>query len=792
MRKLLGLLAALTICVGLLFTVSRGILVDAALNTSSQPATAHNLPRRTTTSQTVTAPTPPPIVSISVCSTDSHDGTLQQGTCTPGTFDTHQLVLGPQNKSVNLFSSGLGVGPVPDEHSTVYAPNTLDKNPDYLFFLSTGSGGHANIGVSVLSGGKGPQNGQWILNFPSASPTPAYGWYANGTDFGPVFETSTKPGICPGPPDTLDETFDMHYASAGSIVKDPTASPGSLLMVYEGTNGCIGSSGGDISGNSNDYISLGIATSIDYGRSWPTYRGNSNFAYIDLPNVNQTQAPNAGLGKWGADVCMGNCPPDGVPSPTPPANYGRYVVVTPTISLDSLMTAPSPSPLTAKYGEQEISGFVDDVSTDATKYVYANWGGANIARAALNGGTDRLTFWKWNGADFTTEPGIGGNETNSSLIPTSGDYVHCGDAKHQNQFGSSISYVEQTHQYLLTFVCISNGGDPQYGYNSNANKGAAWFYATAYDLSHPQQFMQPDALGHTQPQEIDGTWSDYDLIPAPSPSPGASPGSPCPSYKGFYPSFMSLDKSAGHLSIDGYVFYLWGCQGGGSQRQMSSRQFKITTTDTTPPVTTASVAGPLGLNGWYTGPTAVSFSATDDLSGVATTEYSLDNGATWTTGTSVSLTTSAIHTILYHSIDVDENVETPKSITVNLDSRPPAINDTASPSIIYNNVRVATVTVSGTINDGLSGVDPTMAKFAVHDEYGRVQPNGPVTVNPDGSFSFMVALRTFVRATDTDGRLYTIRVTAADKAGNTRTTEAFVTAKRFKAPPPPPCKTNCV
>ena len=38
------------------------------------------------------------------------------------------------------------------------------------------------------------------------------------------------------------------------------------------------------------------------------------------------------------------------------------------------------------------------------------------------------------------------------------------------------------------------------------------------------------------------------------------------------------------------------------------------------------------------------------------------------------------------------------------------------------------VTVSGTITDNLSGVNPSSAAFAVHDEYGLVQPSGPVTL----------------------------------------------------------------
>jgi hypothetical protein len=38
---------------------------------------------------------PPAILSISVCSPSSHGGIFQQGSCDPGTFDTHQRVRGP-------------------------------------------------------------------------------------------------------------------------------------------------------------------------------------------------------------------------------------------------------------------------------------------------------------------------------------------------------------------------------------------------------------------------------------------------------------------------------------------------------------------------------------------------------------------------------------------------------------------------------------------------------------------------------------------------------------------------
>jgi len=266
-------------------------------------------------------PHPPSVSSITVCSAS---GTGGAANCPAGSFDTHQIVVGPEGASVN--SSGLGVGPAPDEHSSVFAPGTLGTNQGYLFFLASPEGGHGEIGVAVLSGGAAPdKNGRWTLDFPQ---TDGYGSYAGG--FGQVFNPTTRSSNCPvvadGNPTHQDQTFDMHYAAPGSVVKDPTARPSALLMVYEGANGCIANTGGPTV--SSAYISLGIATSLDYGKSWPTYRGTPNFNFVQMPNVNQTQAPGAPMGALGKNVCMGNdC------TTSAPSSYGRYAVITPTTSL---------------------------------------------------------------------------------------------------------------------------------------------------------------------------------------------------------------------------------------------------------------------------------------------------------------------------------------------------------------------------------------------------------------------------------------------------------------------------
>jgi hypothetical protein len=662
---------------------------------------------------------PPPIVSISVCAPENNSkNDLEHGGC-GAAFDTHQVVRAPGGSDTTAFNT-VNARSASDEHSSAFSPGTLGHNPDYLFFVASGTVGHGGIGSVVLSGGSGPDpTGQWTFNLPTG-----YGSYKTSsgqTIFGQVFKSPFSEVNCPhvdsGNAADQDQTFDLNYAAPGSVVKDPTGPAGSLLMIYEGVNACVGSIGGPKPGTGsayNDaYIYTGVARSLNYGRRWPTYRGIGNFSFVPLPGSGETYGPKAPDGALWPDVCVGNNCSLAL-APTLPSDYGRYPVLSPHTPLATIMATSTP--IGGSVGDSSPSAFVDDVNPANSPYLYSvydylpgplrdpplpgRYSDLRLARAQLNGGMGRLSFEKWyvdpqtNQGSFVANSGIGG--VDSAIFPD-GDFKNCGTTG-QGRGQGSISYVEATHQYVLLFLC-SSLGDPATG---TGNKGAAWFYATSYDPSDPSHWSQPDPLGHLQPQEIEGSWSEFDY------GQGNSYG--CRSYKGWYPSAMSLDSEPGHLSTSGYVFYLWGCadDAGSSTapaRQFSSRAFKITTTDTTPPVTSAAVTGPSGLDGWYVGPTVIDLTATDDLSGVAKTEYSLDNGTTWTTGTSVTLRASAIYNIFYRSTDVDGNVETPKSITVDLDSIPP--NTTVNTHVHDLGGVPINLEIDLTAYDNLSGVAKT-------------------------------------------------------------------------------------
>jgi hypothetical protein len=110
------------------------------------------------------------------------------------------------------------------------------------------------------------------------------------------------------------------------------------------------------------------------------------------------------------------------------------------------------------------------------------------------------------------------------------------------------------------------------------------------------------------------------------------------------------------------------------------------------------------------------------------------------------------------------------------DTTRPVIIISAPPQVLWPpSGKMVPVRVSGTITDTGSGVDVNRASYAVIDEYGEVEPQGAITVGPEGSFSFTIWLRASRRGTDRDGRRYTVTVRAIDNAGNDESQAIAVT-----------------
>ncbi len=140
--------------------------------------------------------------------------------------------------------------------------------------------------------------------------------------------------------------------------------------------------------------------------------------------------------------------------------------------------------------------------------------------------------------------------------------------------------------------------------------------------------------------------------------------------------------------------------------------------DIIPPVTTASLTGALGRNGWHTSDVAVALSAEDnpDGAGVKLTEYSLDNGATWntySTSSPITLSTEGIHTLLYSSTDFFNNKENTASTTIKIDKTAPEAMVTFDPA-------TQKLKIVGIDNLSATVVSTTATSSVITDEAGNM------------------------------------------------------------------------
>ncbi len=202
--------------------------------------------------------------------------------------------------------------------------------------------------------------------------------------------------------------------------------------------------------------------------------------------------------------------------------------------------------------------------------------------------------------------------------------------------------------------------------------------------------------------------------------------------------------------------------------------------DLVPPIASITTTPTANGNGWInTSPVTVNMSATDSGSGVEQLRYWINNGqVTVVAGSTASTQISGqgTNSVGLRALDNAGNISSLVTQPVNIDLTPPAVTASANPSSLWPpNGRMIPVTISGTITDNLSGVNPSSAAFAVVDEYGLIQPSGPVTLGAGGSYSFTVSLQASRDGSDRDGRHYTITVSANDLAGNRGSASTVVT-----------------
>jgi hypothetical protein len=131
--------------------------------------------------------------------------------------------------------------------------------------------------------------------------------------------------------------------------------------------------------------------------------------------------------------------------------------------------------------------------------------------------------------------------------------------------------------------------------------------------------------------------------------------------------------------------YLWLRDNAGNTDYRNRAQAPPLRYDATPPITTATVQGPAGNDGWYRGPVTVTLTTADSASGLAFLRYRLDAGpwvVTTASATSMVISTADKHVLEFAAQDVAGNVEPTREQTIRIDWTPPpaAIGLSAGPS----------------------------------------------------------------------------------------------------------------
>ena len=149
--------------------------------------------------------------------------------------------------------------------------------------------------------------------------------------------------------------------------------------------------------------------------------------------------------------------------------------------------------------------------------------------------------------------------------------------------------------------------------------------------------------------------------------------------------------------------------------------------DRTPPVTSLSAP-----TGWSNTGVTVRLSSTDNLSGVATTFYSIDGGST-KAGDAVEIDAEGRHTIVYWSVDEAGNTEAQQTAAVLIDKTAPTISHRLAPDPNAAGWSNTDVTASFECTDALSGIAFCSPAVTLVTEGKAMSVTGTATDNAGNS-----------------------------------------------------------
>ncbi|MDQ3098293.1 MAG: alpha/beta hydrolase [bacterium] len=137
--------------------------------------------------------------------------------------------------------------------------------------------------------------------------------------------------------------------------------------------------------------------------------------------------------------------------------------------------------------------------------------------------------------------------------------------------------------------------------------------------------------------------------------------------------------------------------------------------DTIAPITEITVEGPAEYNGWYQSEVTIKATTTDNLggSGIAKTEYTLNDNNEQQYTTPISINQEGIHTLKIWSTDLAGNSETPKEVTIKIDK-------TAPEALVQFNTESTSIEIVGVDNlSATSTINSNQEEAIITDEAGN-------------------------------------------------------------------------
>jgi len=303
----------------------------------------------------------------------------------------------------------------------------------------------------------------------------------------------------------------------------------------------------------------------------------------------------------------------------------------------------------------------------------------------------------------------------------------------------TLTPSDATSGVAATYYTVDGGGQQTYG-------GSA--FSVSGEGSHKITFWSVDVAGNTEAAESDSFKIDS-VAPATTDSPSGTLGS-----NGWYtsasvsvslsPSDATSGVSATYYTIDGgsqhtyagsafavsgegsHKITFWSVDVAGNTEAANSDSIKI---DSVKPTTTDN----LDSTGWYTSASvSVTLTASDATSGVAATYYTVDGGSQQTYGGSAfSISGEGTHHIVFWSVDVAGNAETPESDSFKIDSVKPTTTDSLSGTQGSNGwFTSSSVSVTLTASDAGSGVAASF--YIIDGGSSHIYTDSPFSVSGEG------------------------------------------------------------